>query len=172
MKNRPKGNRKHLNLSQRINPFEPLQVIREKIRVPSRKKAADSVNRPIYVMTVPSIRPLMNHINSEKRDSPNRHRPFKLSQFLLDHKLHKCQKQMKRENDIVKTPRTKESIRSNALILWSGVFLFLAERLIPDIIRLPFLFIILLSSGYIPTILAIRITGCIIHDKCPPDFKR
>lgn len=32
---------------------------------------------------------LMNHINSEKRDSLNGHSPFELSQFLLDNKLHK-----------------------------------------------------------------------------------
>ena len=31
---------------------------------------------------------LMNHINSVKRDSLNRHSPFKLSQLLLDPKIH------------------------------------------------------------------------------------
>ena len=31
---------------------------------------------------------LMNHINSEKRDSLNGHSPFELSQLLLDNKLH------------------------------------------------------------------------------------
>ena len=33
---------------------------------------------------------LMNHINSETRDSLNSHTPFELSQFLLDKKLHDC----------------------------------------------------------------------------------
>lgn len=35
---------------------------------------------------------LMNHINSEKRDSLNGHCPFELSQLLLDHRLHDCLK--------------------------------------------------------------------------------
>ena len=33
---------------------------------------------------------LMNHINSEKRDSLNGHSPYELSLLLLDQKLHKA----------------------------------------------------------------------------------
>lgn len=42
---------------------------------------------------------LMNHINSEKRDSLNGHSPFELSQLLLDHKLHGCLQLKKIEPD-------------------------------------------------------------------------
>jgi transposase, IS30 family len=44
---------------------------------------------------------LMNHINSEKRDSLNGHSPFELSQFLLDNKLHECLKLNRIEPDNV-----------------------------------------------------------------------
>ena len=39
-------------------------------------------------MTEDKTKLLMNHINSEKRDSLNQHSPFELSQFLLDNRLH------------------------------------------------------------------------------------
>lgn len=41
-------------------------------------------------MTNEKITLLMNHINSEKRDSLNGHSPYELSQMLLDNKLHQC----------------------------------------------------------------------------------
>ena len=39
-------------------------------------------------MTEDKTKLLMNHINSEKRDSLNQHSPFELSQLLLDNRLH------------------------------------------------------------------------------------
>ena len=36
------------------------------------------------------VRLMMNHINSEKRDSLNGHSPYELSLLLLDNKLHKA----------------------------------------------------------------------------------
>lgn len=44
---------------------------------------------------------LMNHINSEKRDSLNGHSPFELSQLLLDNKLHNFLKLKEIEPDQV-----------------------------------------------------------------------
>lgn len=44
---------------------------------------------------------LMNHINSEKRDSLNGHSPFELSQLLLDNKLHNVLKLKEIEPDQV-----------------------------------------------------------------------
>lgn len=41
-------------------------------------------------MTKENITLLMNHINSEKRDSLNGHSPYELSQILLDKELHQC----------------------------------------------------------------------------------
>lgn len=41
-------------------------------------------------MTNEKITLLMNHINSEKRDSLNGHSPYELSQILLDKELHQC----------------------------------------------------------------------------------
>ena len=41
-------------------------------------------------ITQDQITLLMNHINSEKRDSLNGHSPYELSQMLLDNKLHQC----------------------------------------------------------------------------------
>jgi IS30 family transposase len=40
-------------------------------------------------LTWQQVRTLMNHINSEKRDSLNGHSPYELSQILLDNTLHK-----------------------------------------------------------------------------------
>ena len=39
-------------------------------------------------LTDNKVKLMMNHINSEKRDSLNGHSPFELSQLLLDHRLH------------------------------------------------------------------------------------
>jgi IS30 family transposase len=40
------------------------------------------------MLTEEKVRRLMNHINSEKRDSLNGHSPYELSQLLLDNELH------------------------------------------------------------------------------------
>ena len=43
---------------------------------------------PFTTMTDSKTLTLMNHINSEKRDSLNGHSPYEVSRILLDNRLH------------------------------------------------------------------------------------